>query len=204
MVVDVGARTTGVVILRGCDVIFFKSLPMGGARLTEAAADQLDMKPETIAELRRQRMLNVEEEGAKKHDSRADRAIYDAVRPLLEEMAGEVALCLRYYMVTFRGSPPEHALIVGGHARESGLKEAIGEALHADTEIGRPLEGIDTSGASMAMDRRGDLAEWSVAAGLSLRGDSSQTADIAPEASSAATQMRRDGQKARTPRRDAA
>lgn len=186
LVVNVGMRSTGVVVLRGSDVVFYKRLDIGGAALTAVAAEQLDLDPATAADLRRQRMQSVTEPGASKMDTRVDRAIFDAVRPLLDELANEVALCLRYYTVTFRGEKPECALIAGDDAPEPGLVDALGEALSVPTSVGRPLEGIDFSAAGATLERRSDMAEWAVAAGLSMFGDPLATASGSAKAPGAA------------------
>ena len=87
------------------------------------------------------------------------------------ELANEAALCLRYYTVTFRGRRPEAVIASGDEAREPGLSEALGSALGAPGQVGRPLEGVEPGEQSGSMDRRGDMAEWAAAVGLTLRED---------------------------------
>ena len=162
VLIDIGWRSTGVIITRGRSVGFFKPLEMGGAVLNEAVGQRLGLDASAVADLRRQRMT---EGSASTIDRKVDRAVFEAVRPLLGELAREVALCLRYYGVTFRGARPEECLLVGGESREPRLTELVADELRVTTNLGRPLHGVlpgdEASGA-----RDADLA---VAAGLGLR-----------------------------------
>ena len=167
VLVDVGHRTTGVVLTRGCEVAFYKSLELGGADMTRVAAERLGLEAQSVLDLRRRRMSHPDEA---EHgvDPRVDRALYDAIRPLLGDLANEINLCVRHYCVTFRGSRPSACLIVGGEALEPHLTEAVQDALQIETSVGRPLAGVREvpTGAGI---RDGVWPEWTVAAGLSLR-----------------------------------
>jgi len=171
-VIDIGYVTTGVTILRGMDVVFHKRVEIGGRSMNAAAAERLRLDKVTIADLRRQRMED-RFEGKKPSESRVDRALFTAIRPLLEELAQEISLCLRYHSVSFCGQRPDKIVIVGGAAHEPGLVEAIYETVRVPVEIGEPLEGVDLKAAPSVIERGSKLAQWTVATGLSLRGDSS-------------------------------
>jgi type IV pilus assembly protein PilM len=169
-VIDVGRLTTSVTILRGKDVVFYKRVELGGRAIDAAAAERLRLDKTTIADLRRKRMeANAENKAVS--DERVDRALYTAIRPLIDELAHEVALCLRYHSVSFCGQRPEKIVVVGGDAHEPGLVDAIFETLHVPVEIGCPLEHVDLATASSLFDHKKSMAQWTVATGLSLRGD---------------------------------
>ena len=171
-VVDIGRLTTSVTILRGMDVVFYKRVEIGGRAMDAAAAERLRLDRTTIADLRRQRM-EANSEGRAVSDSRVDRALFTAIRPLIEELAHEVSLCLRYHSVSFCGQRPDKIVVVGGDAHEPGLVDAIFEALHVPVEIGCPLDQVDLTSSPAFLERRKSLAQWTVATGLCLRGDSS-------------------------------
>ncbi len=164
LILDIGRKMSSVIVIRGVTVAFYKPVEIGGELMTLRAAERLGLEPVTIAELRQQRMST---DGAV--DPRVDRAIYEAIRPVMGDLAQELALCQRYYSVTFRGSRPEMCIVTGGEARESRLAEMISESLHLPTELGRPFEGLDASALSPAPSGRHTAAEWSAAAGLALR-----------------------------------
>lgn len=173
IVVDLGRRTTNVLAMRGETLCFYKQIDWGSERLDRAAAERLGMDQTTVGEIRRQRLRLAFGDGGTDApiDERVDRAIFDAVRPLLNELAHEITLCVRYFLVTFRGAKPEGILLSGGDATEPRLAEIIAELAGAPTAIGRPLEGVDLGPQGPPINRRGPLCEWATAAGLSLRGD---------------------------------
>ena len=95
--------------------------------------------------------------------------MFDAVRGEVEALAKEIALCLRYCSVTFRGLRFVTVTFTGGEAYEPALRELIGQHLNLPCVIGQPLRGVDVSGLDLG-NRRGHLAEWAVCTGLALRG----------------------------------
>ena len=169
-VIDIGYLTTSVSILRGMDVVFYKRVEIGGRAMNAAAAERLRLDQATITDLRRKRMLAISS-GQRASDDRVDRALYTAIRPLIEELAHEVALCLRYHSVSFCGQRPDKVVVVGGDAHEPGLVEALFESMRVPVEVGYPLHEVDISGAPGFIEKSRSLAQWTVATGLSLRGD---------------------------------
>jgi len=168
VIVDFGWRSTGVIVTRGRSVGFFKPLEVGGAQLNAAAAERIGLDAQAAAELRRQRMSQTEETGSTV-DRKVDRAMFEAVRPIIGELAREVALCLRYYGVTFRGARAEECLVVGGESREPRLAEVLADELRVPVRLAHPLEGIALANPARTgvwSARDGELA---VACGLGLR-----------------------------------
>ncbi|MEC9372989.1 MAG: pilus assembly protein PilM [Planctomycetota bacterium] len=169
LIIDIGFDRSGIIVLRGSDVVFFKSYESGGDALNRIAAQQLGMEVGTVAELRRRGASD--EQNNEGRDARVDRAIFEAIRPLLGEIVDEAARCLRYYSVTFRGERPDYVLLTGAEAHEPGLSTLARDALNVPVRVGKPLEGIDLATAKGTLERRGEQADWSAAVGLSLRGD---------------------------------
>lgn len=167
VLVDVGAEHTGVTITRGHRPVFHKLLDVGGSALTKAAAERMGLPIETVRDLRRRRMdlASAPADRAEQEvDPRVDRAVYDAVRPLLGDLAHEVNLCVRHYSVTFRGSRPESVVVCGGDGYEPRLAETIEDAVRVTTRVGRPLDGIEHARGSES-ER---LCAFAGAIGLSL------------------------------------
>jgi len=170
--VDLGGRTK-VVITRGRDILFIKNIDKGARTFNEAVAARLSL---SLAEAKAVRRRVVHESAAE--DGQADgacdeeirQALFDAVRPEVEELADEINKCLRYHSVTFRGARPDHLTFIGGETHEGGIPSMLGERLGVPVIVGQPFRGIDTSSLGPDLDRRGMLSEWTVAFGLSLKG----------------------------------
>jgi type IV pilus assembly protein PilM len=159
MFVNLGASTTKVVIARGLNALVVKYIDLGGKHLDEAVARFLKMTPADAAALRRHNG----DRRADQRDPEVTRSISEAVRPVFDRLANELALCLRYYSVTFRGQPLAQVMLGGGEAGTS-LAEWLGSRLDLPCEAANPLRPYDKAPVS------GRLGQWDVAAGLALRG----------------------------------
>ncbi len=167
MIIDVGLSLTTVSITRGRELAFIKPIDIAGKEFNKAVSDRLSLDDDAARQLRIERMSQDDEQGG---NDRVSRAAFEAIRPLMHELAQEAALCLRYYSVTFRGARPDFVSIIGGDAREPKLAAVLAEHLKVDARVASPLDGIDVTAAEMRLDRRhASLTEWGVAAGLSMR-----------------------------------
>lgn len=168
VIADVGARTK-VVISRGREIVFVKTIPIGGAVFNRAVAECLDLEPAEAEALRRRIGGRAAEGEIDEHD-RAARAVADAIRPHLEDLADEIGLCLRYYSVTFRAPRPETLQLTGGEAHNPTIPAALGNRLGMRAEVADPFRRVRTDHLDPVLDRRGIRAEWATAFGLSLKG----------------------------------
>ncbi|MCX5672465.1 MAG: pilus assembly protein PilM [Planctomycetota bacterium] len=167
---DIGAQTT-VVIARGRDLVFVKTIPIGGSVFNRAVAECLELAPAEAEALRRRLSRRPSGETADAEGAdRVARAVSDALRPHLEDLADEIGLCLRYYSVTFRGPRLESLTFVGGEAHDPSVSTALAARLGLEARMGDPLRGVRTDSLDRVLDRRGVRAEWATAFGLSLKG----------------------------------
>jgi len=158
MFASVGASCTTVVIARGDSPRFIKQIAFGSRHLDEAVARDLKMKLADAAALRRPH-------GARRADRRAPevaQSIAKATRPLLESLANDLAMCMRYYSVTFRGQPLSRVIVGGGEA-SAGLVESLA------TRLDLPCELADPSRPFKQAALPGRATQWDVAVGLALR-----------------------------------
>jgi type IV pilus assembly protein PilM len=166
MLIDIGARRTQVIISKGRDISFYKPVEIGGLHLLDAISRKLAI---TIDEARalRQRLLDDSSDNVAKKDP-VRQAVFDATRSVAEELAQELAMCQRYFTVTFRGHRPTRARLLGGEATDPQLQFIIQQNLNIAVEAGRPLHSVDTT-RMRSVDRRGSMSHWALALGLSLR-----------------------------------
>ena len=166
VVVDLGHSSTKVVVGRGRDLVLVKKIDIGGKDLAEAVARQLNLSVEEAAELRLQIIGEYanSDRDTESNDQKADPnstswTIIDAVRGKVEELGREIALCLRYCSVTFRGLRPRRVMLTGGQAYDPAVMKLLGEQLSIECQIGRPLQGIDTSAVVQVGPIRAQFAE---------------------------------------------
>jgi type IV pilus assembly protein PilM len=166
VVVDAGYSRTQVLIGRGREISFYKPVEIGGQQFQEAVSRKLGITMDEAAALRR-RLRERSAAGESGHDP-VRQAVFDATRSLMEALAREVALCLRYHSVTFRGFRPTRVRLAGGEGGDPHLQMILNHALTIPAEVARPLANVDVRRLDGRI-RTQPLGEWSVATGLGLK-----------------------------------
>mgnify|MGYP001232972267 CR=1 FL=1 len=170
-VLEVGSRGGSVLILRGDQIAFCKTLDIGGRHLDEQVADKLGLEVDAARELRMARLRG--DAASTFIDPSTDRAVYEAVRPLLAECAHNMLMCLRYAAVTFRGLTPGRIIVTGADGAEPGLAEQVAATCQIAVQGDCQETGLDRLqqdlGAMLPHDE-GSLGAWIAPAGMSLRG----------------------------------
>lgn len=172
VLVDIGISATRVIIARGRQVAFIKSIGVGGRQFNQVVSEWLNLSIDEAAQLRMRLMRGGEAPETTSNATTGEQirqAVYDAMRSTVEELAREIALCLRYYAVTFRGAKADIVTLAGGEVYDPCLRELLNEYLNIQCQAGQPLKGMDLSLVDLGADRRGMLSEWAIAAGLALR-----------------------------------
>jgi type IV pilus assembly protein PilM len=170
VITDIGLRTT-VAVARGRQIVFIKTIPLGGEVFNRAVAESLELSLGEAEALRRRNGRRAKtEDGEQEGLDRVRLSVSDAIRPHLEDLANEIGLCLRYYGVTFRGPRPEAILFTGGEAHDPDLPRMIADRLGVEAQVGDPFRAVAIEHLGPILDRRGCLSEWTTAFGLSLKG----------------------------------
>jgi type IV pilus assembly protein PilM len=168
VLVEIGARRTQVIIGKGREISFVKSIETGSMHLQQDVSRKLGITADEARALRRRLIEQGIDGAAGGQPDSVRQAVYDAIRSSIEELAREISLCLRYYSVTFRGQRPSKARLLGGESADDQLLSILGGALPIKIEAGKPLYSVDTSRMKQS-DRRGNMGEWSLALGLALK-----------------------------------
>jgi len=164
--VDIGAVSTKMIVASGPTIIFVKDIAIGGRSFTTAVARKLDLESDEAYRLRRRVMARTGDCPTEEEDPEVTRAVFDAVRPVMEDLGREIALCARYCSVTFRGRKADAAYLFGGEARPT-IVPMLEDALEVPVQIAEPGSGLRDGGAdSPDAPLSGD---WIVALGLSRR-----------------------------------
>ena len=168
VIVDIGWRRSQVVIGKGRQISMIKSIGVGGYQFQEAVSRKLGITLDEAQALRRRLMGPVEAAQPAEARDPVRKAAGDACRSAMEELGGEIALCLRYHAVTFRGRRPACVRLIGGEAGNPQLCAVLNKMLPIPSEVARPLQSLDTSSMSAA-DKEGSMSQWATAFGLALR-----------------------------------
>ncbi len=166
VLVDVGLASTQVVIGKGREISFLKTIEIGGMQFQEAISRKLSISIEEAQALRR-RLAETADSPAEKKDP-VRQAVFDATRSVMEQLGRELSLCLRYQSVTFRGQRPTRLRLMGGEGADTHLQEILNSILSIPIEAPRPLYSIDTSKLK-PLQRQQAMGEWALVLGLARR-----------------------------------
>jgi len=156
--VHVGYSNTVVIIAQGKEPLFVKYIDVGGRHFDEAVARQLDMSLSDAVNLRKHNS----DRRRTQQTPEVERSVINAMRDELERLQNELAMCIRYHSVTFRGKPLIRMVLSGGEATES-LRMELQRVAGIETEIGDPLRIYE------APQNFGRHAQWDIATGLAAR-----------------------------------
>ena len=86
----------------------------------------------------------------------------------MESIAREIALCLRYHSVTFRGQRASRVRLLGGESGDPQLLAILNSTLAVKAVAGQPLLGVDCA-AMHGFNPAAPSGEWALAFGLALK-----------------------------------
>jgi len=143
-IVDIGAQTASVVVHANGEPIIVRTIPRGGAEITEAIAGRLEISVNEAENLKRRVGLRPDEE------SETAQAIQDATRPLLNEIRNSFA----YLTSGDRQVQVRRLVLSGGGALLPGLADSLRAQLNVEVSYvdalmrvhrlhRRTYEGID-------------------------------------------------------------
>lgn len=162
VVIDVGHSGTKVLIARGQRICFFKHIEIGGYHMDVAIASKMELPMSAASEVRKEWISG-------QASPESDVRIISALGPIVEDLAREINLCLRYYSVTFRGPRPEEALVVGGEAGNLWLWVKLCEEAGLKPSADEYMASLDLTAVNHTVGGPDQWPAWAVAVGLSLR-----------------------------------
>jgi type IV pilus assembly protein PilM len=158
LVVHVGYSRTAALIVQADELLFVKYIDVGGQHFDMAIGRHLKMDLQEAVALRKHNG----DRRAELQDPEVARSVAEATRPVVERLANELAMCIRYHSVTFRGQPLVRLVLSGGEATPQ-LLEALSKQLDLKCELSDPFRTLP---AAANLGRKG---QWDVAAGLAMK-----------------------------------
>ena len=158
LLVHVGYSRTAALVAQGDELLFVKYIDVGGQHFDLAVGRHLKMDLHEAIALRKHNG----DRRAEMQDPEVARSVTEAIRPVIERLTSELAMCVRYHSVTFRGRPIVRMVVSGGEATQS-LMDTLGKNLDMKAELSDPFRAMP------AIPNLGRKGQWDVAAGLALR-----------------------------------
>jgi type IV pilus assembly protein PilM len=155
--VDVGAITTKIMVMRGDQLVYSRDQDFGGNQLTQDIMRAYGMSRE-------------EAEAVKRSGSGPENYESELLRPFVENLAQEVSRALQFFFSSTQFTEVHHIVLAGGGAAISGVNEIVAARTQVPTRIANPFAGMAVS--SGIRSRRQLLADAPLlmaACGLALR-----------------------------------
>lgn len=160
--VDIGARTTTIVVATDGTPRFVRTLPFGTQSLADILARSKDVTHGTAEQQVIQHGLTAS--SIPENRISADQ-FNDAARTLIEGVRNSVG----FYSSSNRQAPVGFVVLTGGGATVPGLGQAIASETRTPTLIGNPLEGVALSKRITGMDSlKGREATMAISMGLGM------------------------------------
>jgi type IV pilus assembly protein PilM len=151
--VDVGARTTSVVVsVRGVPQ-FVRIIPTGGHDLTRALVDGLDVTPEAAEQIKRRvGLLEVPSAPSSSFgllDARSDSddAASAIIRDYVSDLLEGVRNTIRYFVGGHPDTTIDGVVLMGGGADLPGFRDALSEITRLPVLVANPFAGVRLSSA---------------------------------------------------------
>jgi type IV pilus assembly protein PilM len=189
--VDIGCGATRAVVARGGQILFARTIPVGGDHFTRAVAQHLKINADD-ARILRVRLCHAQAlgEALRGPTTRADGTtaaaatnddnaavdpqaarVDEAYREPVGRLVQELSLCRRYHEATFPGMPVGRLIFVGGEARYRSLCQQVAQAMDLAAQVGDPMVRLSRTtevGPESGIDRRLPQPDWAVALGLTM------------------------------------
>lgn len=189
--VDIGSSTTKVLIAHGRQIVFAKTIQVGGENFNRLVAELIQVAP---AEARAIRIREAEEgvrpqfsapqgtlqmlgtvavvkpaQGPKVADATelAERVLASET---LEVLIDELQLCAGYHGAMFHDRPIDKMIFLGGESRQTAICQHIAQAMRLPAQLGDPLARVVRAPLtpSPGVDLHRSQPGWAVPMGLCL------------------------------------
>lgn len=158
LLVHIGHSRTAALVAQADELLFVKYIDVGGQQFDLAVGRHLKMDLHEAIALRKHNG----DRRAEQQDPEVARSVAEALRPVFERLVSELAMCVRYHSVTFRGQPIVRMVVSGGEATQP-LVESLAKHLDMKAELSDPFRTLPT------VPNLGRKGQWDVAAGLAMR-----------------------------------
>ena len=154
--VDVGAQSMDITVLRDGNQIYAREQSFGGNQLTQDIARQYGMNFD-------------EAESGKRSGSLPENYESELLRPFMDSLALEISRALQFFFTSTQFNQVDQIVLAGGCAGISGLAEVVTGRTQVSTMVANPFAGMTLSSKVRPKNLMTDAPCLLVACGLALR-----------------------------------
>lgn len=158
VVIDVGAANTDLVII-DAERYWTRSVAISGNDISRALQEKYQISFEEAENLKR-----------KAATSRQAEKIFGAMRPIVDDLLGEIQRSIGYYKAQARNVRIENVILLGNSFKLPQLVEYFRRSLDYEVSVLDRLERVRVSGTMDSEKFESELPVYAVALGLALQG----------------------------------
>lgn len=155
-VVDIGASTMNVNVLRNDQSVYMREQPFGGAQLTQEIQNKFGLSAE-------------EAEAAKRAGGLPENYESEVLLPFMDTLGQEVARAIQFFFSSTQFNKIDHIVLSGGCAAIPGMDEAVAKRTQVETSVANPFSGMALSNRIREKGLKQDAPSLMVACGLAMR-----------------------------------
>ena len=154
--VDVGATTMTVNVLRNGQSIYLREQPFGGNELSQEIQNRFGLSAE-------------EAEAAKRDGGLPEDYQVEVLQPFVDKMGLEIARALHFFFSSTPYNSVAQIVLSGGCAAIPGIDEAVTQRTQVETAVANPFAQMDVSSKIKYKNLAQDAPSLMVACGLAMR-----------------------------------
>jgi len=172
---NVGNRSTSVIIFEEGMYRFSRSITIAGEMLTKDIQRDFSLKAEQAEDLKREQAKIVVEDASSFSLSMFDREdrslrIFETISSSVTKLLAEIKRCFDYYETQYKRGSVERILLCGGSAKLKNLDRFLADKLGVQVEFANPFRQIHIPAKGpMAQLIESDPGSFGVGVGLALR-----------------------------------
>lgn len=159
IILDFGASATDLAVGRNTNLVFSRSIPIGGDALTRAVAQGIGVDLNQAEEYKKTYGLN---------PNQLEGKVYQAIQPIVGNILNEIKKAIHFYQTEEKGELPKRIIFSGGSSGLPGLSASVIKELGLEFLMGNPFLKV-----SMPKEVSSKIANYSplyaIAAGLAMR-----------------------------------
>ena len=171
VVLDVGSKTTNLIILEG-EKVYNRSIPIAGNTITKDIAQQFGCSFEEAEQVKLERGYVALGGVTEDEDEVTDR-ISKIIRTVLTRLHAEISRSINFYRSQQGGSAPTRLFLTGGTARLPQLDQFFMDALQVDVQYLNPFGSVAFGSKINKAQFEDDAFALTESVGLALRGGDS-------------------------------
>ena len=154
--VDIGATTMAVNVMRNGQSIYLREQPFGGNELSQEIQNKFGLSAD-------------EAEVAKRDGGLPPEYEIEVLQPFVDKMGLEIARALHFFFSSTPYNQVAQIVLAGGCAAIPGAAESINRRTQVATVIANPFAGMDVASRVKVRSLTQDAPSLMVACGLALR-----------------------------------